>query len=127
MAYQTSNWFDERYLLDDVVSGVPAYYSFNGVDENGDTQVDIYPKPNGVYTLRFNVIQRKSDLSADTDKLIVPSRPVILLALAMAIEERGEDGGTASAWAYQQGQTALSDEIALDAARHPEELIWQEV
>jgi len=127
MAYQTSNWFDERYLLDDVVSGVPAYYSFNGVDENGDTQVDIYPKPNGVYNLRFNVIQRKSDLSADTDKLIVPSRPVILLALAMAIEERGEDGGTASSWAYQQGQSALSDEIALDAARHPEELIWQGV
>ena len=127
MEYQTSSWFDDRYLLNEVVSGAPAYYSFNGVDANGDTQVDLYPKPDGVYNIRFNVIQRLGDLSADADKLVVPSRPVILLATAMAIEERGEDGGTASAWAYQQGQSALSDEIALDAARHPEELIWQEV
>jgi hypothetical protein len=127
MYYQPSSWFDERYLFGPVDSGKPAYYSFNGVDENGDTQVDVYPKPDGVYNLRFNVIQRQADLSADADRLLVPSRPVILLAQAMAIEERGEDGGNASAWAYQQGQSALADEIALDAARHPEELIWQEV
>jgi hypothetical protein len=127
MNYQPSSWFDERYLLGPVDSGKPAYYSFNGVDSNGDTQVDVYPKPDGVYSLLFKVVQRQSDLSADTDRLLVPSRPVILLAQAMAIEERGEDGGNASSWAYQQGQSALSDEIAFDAARHPEDLIWQEV
>jgi uncharacterized membrane protein len=66
-------------------------------------------------------------LVADTDKLIIPSRPVILLATAMAIEERGEDGAQQSVNAYATGQSALSDEIALDAARHPEELIWHQV
>lgn len=128
MHYQTADWFDDAYLMGDTVnSGSPAYYSFNGVDANGDTQVDVYPKPDGVYTLRFNVIQRNADLSADTDTVIVPYRPIVLLAQAMAIEERGEDSGNASTWAYQQAQAALSDEIALDSARHPEELIWREV
>jgi hypothetical protein len=128
MHYQTASWFDQAYLLDGAVNtGSHAYYRFNCVDANGDTQVDVYPKPDGVYTLRFNVVQRRPDLSADTDTVIVPSRPIVLLAQAMAIEERGEDGGNASTWAYQQAQAALSDEIALDSARHPEELIWREV
>jgi hypothetical protein len=127
MQYRDSNWFDRAYLLDEVVSGSPRYYSFNGVDANGDTQVDLYPKPDGVYDIRFNVLQRPKNLVADTDRLLVPSRPVVLLAYAMAVEERGEDGGNSSTWAYQTGQSALSDEIALDAARHPEDLLWREV
>ena len=127
MQYRDSNWFDKAYLLNEVQTGSPSYYSFNGVDANGDTQVDLYPKPDGVYDIRFNVLQRPKDLVADSDKLLVPSRPVVLLAYAMAIEERGEDGGNSSQWAYATGQSALSDEIALDAARHPEDLIWQEV
>ena len=127
MQYRESNWFDKAYLFNDVQTGSPRYYSFNGVDANGDTQVDLYPKPDGVYDIRFNVLQRPKDLVTDTDKLLVPSRPVVLLAYAMAVEERGEDGGNASTWAYQTGQSALSDEIALDAARHPEDLLWREV
>ena len=127
MKYQTSNWFDKAYLLDDPSTGSPRYYSFNGVDANGDTQVDLYPKPDAAYELRFNVLQRPKDLVADTDKILVPSRPVVLLAYAMAIEERGEDGGNASTWAYELGRSAMSDEIALDAARHPEDLLWHEV
>jgi hypothetical protein len=125
--YQTSTWFDKAYLMGDVVKGSPNYYNFNGVDANGDTQVDVYPKPDGVYALRFNVIKRTPDLSADTDKVLIPTRPIVLLAYAMAIEERGEDGGNSSMWAYQTGQSALSDEIALDAARHPESTIWTSV
>jgi hypothetical protein len=127
MKYQTSKWFDSQFLLTDPQKGSPYYYSFNGVDANGDTQVDVWPIPDSVEELRFNVVLRPMSLVADTDKLIIPSRPVILLATAMAIEERGEDGAQQSVNAYATGQSALSDEIALDAARHPEELIWHQV
>jgi hypothetical protein len=127
MKYQPSKWFDEQFLLTDPQKGSPYYYSFNGVDANGDTQVDVWPIPDSVEELRFNVVLRPMSLVADTDKLIIPSRPVILLATAMAIEERGEDGAQQSVNAYATGQSALSDEIALDAARHPEELIWHQV
>jgi len=127
LEYREGIWFDRAYLMSEVLRGSPAYYNFNGVDANGDTQVDIYPKPDGVYDLRFNVVKRTPDLSADTDKVLIPTRPIILLAYAMAVEERGEDGGNSSMWAYQTGQSALSDEIALDAARHPENTLWTSV
>jgi hypothetical protein len=45
----------------------------------------------------------------------------------MAIEERGEDGGQQSMNAYAAAQSALADEIAMDAARHPEDTIWYSV
>ena len=45
MEYKTATYFDEVYLVSDPVKGAPKYYSYNGVDSNGDTQIDIYPKP----------------------------------------------------------------------------------
>jgi hypothetical protein len=89
--------------------------------------VDVYPIPNGAYELLFNVSLRNSVLTTDSDVIYIPSRPVILLATAMAIEERGEDGGQQSINSYQLAQSAISDEIAYDAARHPEDTIWYSV
>ena len=127
MRYQTSHWFNQQFLPDAPAKGAPTYYNYNGVDANGDSQVDIFPIPDGVYTLRFNVTKRNPDLSADTDKVVIPVRPIILLAVAMAIEERGEDGGQQSINAYSASNSALADEIAMDAARHPEDSIWYSV
>lgn len=127
MRYQTAQWFDQEFLMAEPQRGEPAFYNFNGVSADGDTQVDIYPIPDTTYALRFNVTQRNLPLSADTDSLVIPKRPVILLATAMAIEERGEDGGQQSVNAYGAARSALADEIALDAARHPEDTLWYEV
>lgn len=127
MEYRPGAWFDNAYLNQGPVTGSPTYYNFNGVANDGDTQVDIYPIPDGVYTVRFNVILRNVNMSGDGDDLYVPSRPVILLATAKAIEERGEDGGNASMNAYAAGRSSLADEIALDAARRPDETIWYPV
>jgi hypothetical protein len=75
-------------LLTTPETGAPYYYNFNGVSADGDTQVDIYPIPDGEYTLRFNVTLRNVPLSADADEVVIPTRPIILFATAMAIEER---------------------------------------
>jgi hypothetical protein len=127
MQYKSSHWFNNEFLMAQPQEGIPMFYNFNGVATDGDTKVDIYPVPDGVYSLRFNTVLRNAALSADSDTLVIPSRPVILLATAMAIEERGEDGGQQSINAYQMAQSALADEIAMDAARHPEETIWYSV
>lgn len=127
MTPKDSKWFDDKFLNVTPQSGVPQNYNFNGVSNDLDLIVDVYPIPDGVYNLRFNFTLRDSVLSADTDKLYVPSRPVILMATAMAIEERGEDGGQQSINAYAAARSALADEIALDAARHPEDTIWYTV
>ena len=127
MLYKDADWFNEAFLLTNPQRGIPTFYNFNGVSADGDTQVDIYPIPDGTYTLRFNVVLRNVPLSGDSDPMDIPSRPVILLATAMAIEERGEDGGQQSMNAYAAAQSALADAVALDAGRHPEETVWYSV
>lgn len=124
MEYRTQHDFNQFYLNQNPASGNPRYYNFNGVSADGDTLVDVYPKPDTIYTIYFNIIQRTGDLSAGTDKLTVPSLPVLLLAYAKAIEERGEDGGVASSSAYATATRVLNDAIAQDAQRHTEELEW---
>jgi hypothetical protein len=127
MQYKDASWFNREFLTASPQLGTPLYYNFNGVSADGDTQVDLYPIPDAAYALRFNVTLRNQELSADTNNMVIPKRPVILLATAMAIEERGEDGGQQSMNAYAASQSALADEIAMDAARHPEDTIWYSV
>jgi len=52
--------------------------------------------------------------------MLVPKEPVILLAKAMALVERGEDGGLSSSEAYALYKSMLSDYIALEGTRYPE-------
>lgn len=124
MRYAEAKWMTEKFLLSSPQKGEPEYYSYNGIDTNGDTIVDIYPIPDGAYTLRFNGTLRQDDLVNDTDQLLIPNQPVLLLAWAKAIEERGEDSGVMSSSAYATAQRSLADAISLDAMKHPEELIW---
>jgi len=124
MEYQTSHWFNDKYLNQNPVSGSPEYYTYNGVNSSGDTQVDVYPKPDGVYDLRFNCILRNAELSNDTDVLLIPSQPVIHMAIALLARERGETGGTSAPEYFGIADKYLSDAIALDAQKHPEETIW---
>lgn len=127
MLYKDANWFNREFLTATPQTGTPMFYNFNGVSADGDTQVDLYPIPDESYSLRFNVTQRNLSLSADSDIVVIPTRPIILLATAMAIEERGEDGGQQSINAYASAKSALADEIAMDAARHPEDTVWYSV
>jgi hypothetical protein len=127
MEYRTSTQFDDWYLNSTPASGAPKYFSWNGVANDGDVQVDIYPKPDGAYSLRFNMIKRSPEMTSDSTDIIVPYKGVQLLAYAKAVEERGEDGGQSAQGAYRTAERAISDAIALDSARHPEELIYAPV
>lgn len=127
MQYKEATWMTRQFLMSDPERNSPLYYSFNGVDNDNDTIVDIYPIPEAVETLRFNVVQRLADLENNADKLTIPAQPVLMLAYAKAVEERGEDGGVGSSAAYATAARSLNDAISLDAIKHPEELIWSAV
>jgi hypothetical protein len=118
--YMTTNLI----LTTDVQTGSPMYYNFNGVDANGDSQVDVFPKPDGVYTLRFDVVKPEDELEDDTDATALPKSPIVLLAWAKAIEERGEDGGINVSSQYAVAQRSLGDHIAIEAGRRPDETNW---
>ena len=124
MEYKTATYFDDVYLISDPVKGSPTYYTYNGVDSNGDTQIDIYPTPEKEYTIRFNCVKRGADLSANDEELLVPSMPVIHLAIALLARERGETGGTSAPEYFSIADRYLADAIALDAQKHPEEVIF---
>jgi hypothetical protein len=124
MTYRTASDFNNWFLNNTPASGAPRYYSFNGISDDGDTLVDLYPIPNGAYDLRFNVVMPQAELTTDNTTLLIPAKPVQMLAYAKAVEERGEDGGAASNTAYATAQRVLNDAIAFDSAKHPEEVIW---
>jgi hypothetical protein len=122
-----TQYMNQQFLLTAQTKGAPNYYNFNGTDSNGDTQVDLFPIPNGVYNIRFNVIKPQVALSADADKVLVPSEPIIMLAYAKALAERGEDGGLISSEAYGLYKTSLADAISLESGRYIEESQWDAI
>lgn len=101
-------------------NGIPQYYTFDGVDGNGDTKVTLFPRPDGVYNIPFSVIVPQAALAADGTSVLVPDFLVVQNAYARALVERGEDGGLNSSEAYQLYRSMLSDQIALEGTRHPE-------
>ena len=121
---ETTKRMNELFLNLTPVSGPPDRYNFNGVDANGDTQVDLYPIPDGAYNIFFNVIKPQAQLVNNADALKIPSEPVIFLAYAKALAERGEDQGLAASEAYQLFQTSLADHISAEANRYPDEITW---
>jgi len=120
----STKWMDQQFLMTTPQKGSPAYYNFNGTNSNGDTQVDLYPIPNGAYNLRFNIIKPQVPLAVNADILLVPEEPVILGALARAQAERGEDGGVQAGETYQLMRQSLADAIALESGRYLEEQEW---
>ena len=124
LTYKSSKEMNDLFLNRDRTLGLPLYYNFNGVSPEGDTQVDLYPIPDGNYTIRFNIIQPQDPLKFDSDKLLVPAEPVIFLAYAKALAERGEDGGMSSSEAYQLYQQSLADHISNESNLFQEEFYW---
>jgi hypothetical protein len=129
----SSNWFlnnaatqemDALFLVNTPEYGSPRYYNFNGVDSNGDTQVDLYPIPDANYIVNFNVIKPQAQLSLNSDQIKVPDEPVIFLAYAKALAERGEDGGLSSSEAYALYQTSLADHVSIEGNKYPDEFTW---
>ena len=102
------------------ISGIPEYYSFDGVDGNGDTKVVLYARPDNVYSLAFSLTVPQATLTSDSTSVLVPDVLVTQNAYARALVERGEDGGLASSEAYQLYRSMLSDYIALEGTRYPE-------
>lgn len=127
LEYQSANWFDKQINTQDLVQGSPSFYTVRGFDSNKDSIVEVYPIPDTSYTLLFNIIKDPADLVEDTDELLIPHQPIIQMAFAMALRERGETGGQSAAEQFVIAEMFLSDAIALDANRNPEQLIWKTV
>jgi hypothetical protein len=102
------------------VSGIPSEFAFDGVDGSYDTKVTLYPRPNGVYSIPFSLAVPQATLSSDSTVVLVPDVLVVQNAYSRSLVERGEDGGLSSSEAYLLYKSMLSDYIALEGTRYPE-------
>ena len=102
------------------VSGIPSEYAFDGVNGSYDTKVNIYPRPDGVYTIPFSLSVPQATLTLDQTVVLIPDVLVVQNAYARALVERGEDGGLSSSEAFLLYKSMLSDYIALEGTRYPE-------
>jgi len=99
---------------------IPTEFAFDGVDGSYNTKVNLYPIPDGVYTIKFALTVPQATLTSDATVVLVPDVLVVQNAYARALVERGEDGGLSSSEAYQLYKSMLSDYIALEGTRYPE-------
>jgi len=103
-----------------LVNSIPTEFAFDGVDGSYDTKVNLYPIPDGVYTIKFALTVPQATLTSDSTVVAVADTLVAQNAYARALVERGEDGGLTSSEAYQLYRAMLSDYIALEGTRYPE-------
>ena len=103
-----------------LVNSIPTEFAFDGVDGSYNTKVNLYPIPDGVYTIKFSLTVPQATLSSDATIVSVADTLVSQNAYARALVERGEDGGLSSSEAYLLYKSMLSDYIALEGTRYPE-------
>ena len=107
--------------------GKPMYYAVAGQDASADVQLTLGPTPDAVYSFDVYGFKHQEDLALDGDVLLIPSKPVLYYALAMAARERGEVGGQTAAEIFQLAGAYLGDAIAHDASMSDLDNIWEAV
>ena len=105
--------------------GSPSIYAYDSVDASDDPVVTVWPIPTAEQSLKFHVKRHQGPITDGTVEVLMPEQPVIQLALAMAKEERGEDGSNGPSNAMSKAKAVLSDYVALDRERHPELMTWE--
>ncbi len=112
-----------RRVLQGQQSDVLSYYSVDG-SVNGNYKLSVWPAPKNVGTYYVYGYSHTADLAQDTDTLLVPSEPVIYLALANAARERGEVGAQSMPEMLGIAQQYLTDAIAREASNNINDNIW---
>jgi len=127
LQYVTDHWMINQSLNSSTTNSSPSYYTFDGVDSNGDSKIKVFPIPDGVYTLNFKAVVRNPTLTANATQIVIPTAPILHLAVALAARERGETGGQTTVEYFSVADQYLADAVSLDANKHPEELIFKVV
>ncbi len=91
----------------------PHAYFIEGIDSNDDIKMNLAQIPDAVYSYDVHLKIPQATLTTG-QTITIDEWPVILGTFAKALEERGEDGGSASDRALAKYSSAVSDTIAID-------------
>ena len=122
----TEKEYYSSIYLENTQQGSPTNYLFKGYADTNNTTAsfNFYPPTDKTVTLLFDIVDRSPELTVGSSDIRTSGLAVVQLAHAMAVEERGETGGTPAAQLYATARNTLSDAIAYDAARYPTETVW---
>lgn len=112
-------------LYTTITSSQVNWYREMGVDSSGRRQVEVYPDVTGK-TLVAETYNPHDEIAASATQVLLPSTVVFAGAYALAVDERGEDAGTAARSAWNLYQTKLADAIGMEQDRYtPMETDWR--
>lgn len=106
----------------------PTWFASGGNDSSGVHTIYIAPISDGSYSLKVRWIKKYDPdyTYSDSTEITLPTLPVFLRSLALAISERGEDGGALSSEVDAQYISALADAISLEVSNdNYDELSWR--
>lgn len=120
----TSAWLRRQSLTNNPGTTRPSRYAMEGVDSSGDSIIKLWPTPDSAYIIKVHCVVRTPELSAEGDTPSIPTQPIILLAHALAAQERGDvdSGDLQSLFGY--ARKSLADAVMYDAAKNRDEQIW---
>lgn len=121
-----TDWMNTQTNMGGTEEGSPLFFSFNGTASDRDPKIDLWPIPDGTYSLKFRVFTKQTNVTAGATEVVVPAQPVIQYALASALRERGEIGGSNYNEQMAVARSVLSEHIAADCERFPELQMWDD-
>lgn len=119
--------FDYATNIGNTTNSKPYWYRPRGVDSSGLKKLELYPTPNAVYLLEGEFKNPDDEFTDDADVLTLQgvSHVIVQKAWAIAISERGEDGGQLFDEVTKRGNDYLADAIMLDKANTMLEADWE--
>ncbi len=105
-------------------TGCPSFYAGGGFTATGQIRLELWPTSDGSYTITLDAIVPQDDLTENNTMIKVPPNPVKLRALALALAERGDDGGQPFAQVMQEYNIALTDAVNRDKDNGPHHEAW---
>jgi hypothetical protein len=122
----SAQWMSHQLLDNNVTDDQPIWYDVNGQDANGDPVVNVFPVPDGVYNINWN-LKVKTQFTADNVNSPVPWLPIVLRATFLALDERGDSQTQSLDILQAQYIRALGDAMTYDANLNEDETIWEVV
>lgn len=125
LIYRPWGWVVDQRELQNTADNQPKPIIF-GLTKNptDGVKVELMETPTGSRTWKMYFTNPQDDLSSDSDVLLVPSPPVIQIALDYALNERGEEVGEPGTTVEQRAQMHISNAIALDAIEQDDLTTW---
>ena len=113
-------WIDRQTFLGTTQNNDPSWYRMRGIS-SGALQLTFYPTPGSTLTIQVPMVVPQADLAVDGTTLTVPADPVVMRAYVLALQERGEDRGTAIVQAESMASGSLFSAIMIDREFNPDE------